>query len=92
MAGVLGLFTGLVLTVCTYLIPAYFSHKALESHVGLENWLTYWCVLGLISAIEYVGWFLLSRCEWTGVRIGHARDNHSAVARLTHFLYFTGYQ
>jgi receptor expression-enhancing protein 5/6 len=55
-----GLFA-LLVNACSFLIPAFYSYKALESSSGLETWLTYWVVLGALSVVEHWTYFLVTR-------------------------------
>lgn len=46
-------------TAVSYVIPAYFSCKSLSNHNGVETWLTYFLVLGLLRVFEWIFGLLL---------------------------------
>lgn len=57
---------GLVVNLCSFLLPSLYSYKALEAQNGWEAWLTYWVVFGAFSVVEHWTWFLVRRIPfWT---------------------------
>eukprot|EP00892_Ulva_mutabilis_P006646 jgi/Ulvmu1/4353/UM002_0078.1 len=61
ITGGLGIVSGLVINLCSFLLPGYFSFRSLESHSHVETWFTYWVVFSIFSVVEHWLWFLLSR-------------------------------
>lgn len=61
IAAVLSVVGGLIVNICSFLLPGYFSFRSLESHSHVEPWFTYWVVFALFSVVEHWFWFLLSR-------------------------------
>ncbi|KAG8781402.1 hypothetical protein FRC15_008812 [Serendipita sp. 397] len=57
------LLSRVICSTAAFLYPGYKSYKALSKknvdEAELERWLMYWCVIGFISAFEYVAeWFI----------------------------------
>lgn len=61
ITGALGALGGVLLTVCSFLLPGYFSFTSLESHSHVEPWFSYWVVYALLSVFEHCFWFAFSR-------------------------------
>lgn len=61
ITGALSVLGGVLLNVCSFLLPGYFSFRSLESHSYIEPWFTYWVVYAMLSVLEHCFWFVLSR-------------------------------
>lgn len=59
LGAVLAFLLSVLDTAVSYVIPAYFSCKSLSNHNGVETWLTYFLVLGLLRVFEWIFGLLL---------------------------------
>lgn len=70
LGSVLHFLTSVVFNVAAYLVPAYSSFKALELRTGLEPWLTYWVVFGVLCVVEFWTYWIVSRIPlWTVIKL-----------------------
>lgn len=61
IAWVAHVLLGLVVNLCSFLLPSLYSYKALEAQHGWEVWLTYWVVFGAFTVVEHWTFYLVSR-------------------------------
>jgi hypothetical protein len=65
-------FDSLVLCIAGYMIPAYFTYLAMESHhkEGEIRFLVYWAAFSLSEILNPVGVYLLGKHLWVILRVG----------------------
>ena len=60
----------LVTGVLAFLVPSFYSYKALEAQQHTETWLTYWLVIGVFTTLEHCLFFLVNRVPfWALVKL-----------------------